>query len=336
LSLMFRHIFYKFGIFKSFRLDTKVISVGNITLGGTGKTPLTIILADFFKKSGKRIVISTRGYGGDYVKKGIILDINTLKNKEEQNFLGDEIYLFNSYLKEVPIFVGKDRVRIIKEAFKKEKPDILILDDGFQHIRLKRDLDIVAINGLNPFGNNGLIPYGVLREPLSSLRRADIIVISKADLTGGLTWLKNFLKGLNPNALIACCQYSLRGLYEFGKEEKIDISTLKDKDIATVCAIGDPISFEKLLNKNGIKIKIYKRFLDHHRFNTCEIREFISICLKESIDIAITTEKDIFRLRDFLGIFDKANIKPLFTEIALEFTENSEAFFERVSSLFSN
>lgn len=330
-----RRIAYKFGIFRSFKLPLRVISVGNITMGGTGKTPMVITLADFFREKGKKVAISTRGYGGEYVKSPIALNLDTVSDNEG-GYFGDEIYLFKSYLKNVPVFVGKDRVRIIKEALGEVKPHILILDDGFQHFRLKRDLDIVLVNSLNPFGNYSLIPSGSLREPLSSLKRADIFVITKSNLVSEVTSLKDFLRKINPSSLIACSAHLFKGLYEFGNEKEIDISTLRDKNIGAICAIGDPDSFEKLLKKEGFKIKISLRFLDHHIFDIGEIKDSIGRCLAQRIDTIITTEKDIFRLRDFLDVFSGAGIRLVFVKMELALTENKEAFFERVSVLFNN
>lgn len=327
-----RQIAYRCNIFKSFRLDAVVISVGNITWGGTGKTPLVIALANFFKKTGRRVAISTRGYGGDYVKSGIVVGPKP-DNIKEKGFLGDEVYLFKDYLKGVPLIVGKNRYALIKEAFKREKTEVLILDDGFQHLKLKRDLDIIVINGLNPFGNYRLVPLGILREPLSSLRRADILVINKADLAENLNYTKGLLKKINPRALIVCSRHFLKGVYEPLDDTEVNISELKGRNIALLCAIGDPDSFEKLLKNNGLVTKTAFRFIDHHKFNTREIERVINICLKDKIDVVITTDKDITRLKGYTDLFKGTDIKLLFTRIELEFTENSEAFFERLSAL---
>lgn len=335
MLILMRRVLYRIGIFRAFKLDAKVISIGNITTGGTGKTPLLILLADFLDKNEKRVTISSRGYGGDYVKKGIILDgsIGRLDNLE---FLGDEAHLLKKYLPDIPLLIGRDRIGIIRRAFKKNKPDILILDDGFQHVKVKRDLDIVTVNALNPFGNYNLIPCGILREPLSSLGRADIFVITKADLADDITPIKDSLKKINPKAVITCSQHLFKGLYEFEKSEGIDKSSLKDKNTGTICAIGDPDSFERLLRKEGFIVKINSRFIDHHIFAASEIESFINRCLSEGIDTVITTEKDIFRLKDFLYIFKGVNIKLVFAGIELKLTENKEAFFERISVLFDN
>ncbi len=330
--VIIRKTAYRWGIFKSVRLDLRVVSVGNITTGGTGKTPLVIMLADFFKKSGKKVAVSTRGYGGEFVNSQTVLNPDTILD-DEKGYLGDEIYIFKSHLKDIPILVGKERVKIIKKALEEEKPHVLILDDGFQHLRLKRDLDIVTVNALNPFGNYNLIPYGILREPLSSLRRTDIFVITKADLADDIAYIKDSLKKVNPKAVIVCSQHLFKGLYELERQEGIDKSSLKDKKIGTICAIGDPDSFERLLRKEGFAIKIGIRFIDHHIFGAGEIEKFINRCLSEGIDTVVTTEKDIFRLKDFLYIFKGVNIKLVFARIELKLTENKEAFFERLSAL---
>ncbi|MFH0839011.1 MAG: tetraacyldisaccharide 4'-kinase [Candidatus Omnitrophota bacterium] len=334
LCFFIRRFAYRFGIYKSFKFTTKVISIGNITVGGTGKTPLVILLADFLKKSNKHVIISTRGYGGDYVEKGLVVNATTdIKGSQGTNFLGDEVCLLRRYLKDISICVGKDRVRMINEALKTEKPEMILLDDGFQHLRVKRDLDVVLINGLNPFGNKGFIPYGILRAPLSLLKYADIFVITKVDLIKDVSYTKNILQKINPSALIVYSQHLLKGIYEAETEKELDVAILKKKTVNSVCAIGDPESFEKLLCASDITVQAHYRFIDHHKFKAEEIRQIIKTCISSNIDIVITTEKDMARLEEFLKVFKQSSIVLLYTKIEFTLIENKEAFFKKISSL---
>ena len=174
---------YKRGILPGYRPQAKVISVGNITLGGTGKTPLVEFLAEALLRKGKRVVVLSRGYSLD--------EPRMLENKIEG----------------LRVFTGRDRIKTAKEAQDALDPEVMILDDGFQHWRLKRDLDIVLLNSRNYFGNRRLIPRGILREPPSSLARAEVIVISKADSVKDISRIKNELGQINPRALIVECAY---------------------------------------------------------------------------------------------------------------------------------
>ena len=161
LIISLRNLLYSIGIFRGFRINAKVISVGNITWGGTGKTPVAAFIADLLARKGHNVSILIRGYGND------------------------ESELLPKLASDVPVLVGKDRVKKGLEAIEKNLSDTILLDDGFQHRRLKRDLDIVCIDSVRPFGNGWLIPAGSLREGIGGLKRADIFLIKKADLDAG-------------------------------------------------------------------------------------------------------------------------------------------------------
>ena len=161
-----RNILYKNGIIKSIRLPVKIISIGNITTGGTGKTPLVEFTAKYLNEMGKKVAILSRGYGGNN------------SSQESNDNVNDECLTLRENLQDVPVLAGKDRVKNGERAIRDYAADCLILDDGFQHLKLKRDLDIVVIDSLNPFGGENLIPRGSLREPLRNLGRADLFVIS--------------------------------------------------------------------------------------------------------------------------------------------------------------
>ena len=167
IIIKIREIFYKIGIFKKNELDVKIISVGNITTGGTGKTPVVKKLALGLKNKGKKVAILSRGYNSKGKKKQIISDGDKILIEVEE--AGDELYMLASHLSDIPIIKAKDRFEGGKLALENFDLDIIILDDSFQHWQLKRDLDIVVIDALNPFGYDHLLPRGILREPLSSL-----------------------------------------------------------------------------------------------------------------------------------------------------------------------
>ena len=177
-----RNILYKNGVIKSTRLPVKVISIGNITTGGTGKTPLVEFMARNLLEKNKKVAILSRGYGGN--------------NSLEKDNVNDECLILKENLQDVPVLAGKDRVKNGERAIRDYGVDCLLLDDGFQHFRIKRDLDIVVIDSLNPFGGENLIPRGSLREPLKNLGRADLFIISHCNQSNEQT-IKSIYTKLN-------------------------------------------------------------------------------------------------------------------------------------------
>ena len=175
-----RRLFYKKNILTSKRLPCPIISIGNITLGGTGKTPMTIYVVHALKQLGYKVAVISRGYKGSAEKiGGIVSDGKVLLMTPDIS--GDEPYMMAKRLKDVPVIVGKNRFMAGRMAISKFDPDVIVLDDGFQHLKLQRDLDIVLLDYHKPFGNRHLLPRGVMREPVSALLYADAIILTKTD-----------------------------------------------------------------------------------------------------------------------------------------------------------
>ena len=173
-----RVIFYKYGMIRKKSLDARVISVGNLTLGGSGKTPMVLYLASEFEKKGKKSVILTRGYK----RKGKgQKELYGYPNNLSWECYGDEPSLLASNLSEVPVMIDKKRFEAAKFAYKKYQPDLFILDDGFQHWSLKRDVDLVMVDSTRPLSEEKLFPLGRLREPLSTFKRADMAVLNQKE-----------------------------------------------------------------------------------------------------------------------------------------------------------
>ena len=259
------------------RVGARVISVGNITWGGTGKTPLTAKLAQCLTDEGKKVAVLTRGYGKD--------EVQELRKK----------------IPGIPVIVGRDRVRTAREAVEKHGAEILILDDGFQHLRLHRDRDIVILNCTEPFGPGGLLPLGTLREPLNELKRADMFVLTKCDIgSKNVHWIRQKLNALKPNATIFEAIHRPLGLSDPVKKRRMDLSGLRGKKIAALSGIGDPYSFEKTVEFLGGEILLAARFEDHHEFRESDILKFAEQCTKAGLHEAVTTEKDFFRMASIL------------------------------------
>ncbi len=311
LLVSIRNAFYGSHIFKEHKLSTKVISVGNITWGGTGKTPAVLFIKDALLKKGLKPAILIRGYGKD------------------------EPALLSRLAGGVPVIVGKNRVKNGRKALAKHSIDTILLDDGFQHRRIKRDLDIVCIDATNPFGNGLLIPAGSKRERLSALKRADIFLITKADLvknSKALNKLEQKLKDVNLNALIVRSIHKAEYFYKLSNEQLVDIGALKDKRIALLSAIGNPMAFEKTILNLGLKFDRHFRFRDHHWYKEKELKKIEDYCNKNNIDIVITTDKDAVKLSPFTihnSLFTILRVK-------LKIIENEQRFYDRLFGIYSN
>lgn len=313
-----RAVFYRQGTLKQYDLQRPVISVGNITWGGVGKTPLVESLARFFKEKRKKVVILTRGYmprGGS--RRGGIRD--------EARFLEES-------LPGVVVLAGADRLANAKRALQELDPDLFILDDGFQHRRVRRDLDIVVIDTTNPFGNGQLIPRGILREPLTALARADMFVLSKSDRgRGQIPQITAALKNLNPKALIAESVHQPAGLFELKTGAGHSVDLLKAKPVVGFCAIGDPGSFQDSLRSLEARVEKLFIFMDHYVYGDEDLRRIVSFCREKKISSVVTTQKDAVKLGERLGLFEGLQVFSL--KIRHNITEGQDQFYARISSL---
>ena len=282
-----RDFLYKNSVFKSTRLPVKVISIGNITTGGTGKTPLVEFIARYLLEKNKKVAILSRGYGGN----------NPLqKNNDNVN---DECLILKENLREVPVLAGKNRVKNGERAIRDYDVDCLVLDDGFQHLKLKRDLDIVVIDSLNPFGGENLIPRGSLREPLKNFGRADLFIISHCNQSKKQI-IKSIYTKLNyVNNDAPVCESIHRPVHI---ESMTDGSILgpewlMGKRIYGLSAIGNPESFTYTLKGLGADLIKHRKFHDHHNYNREEMGYIVSEARSLDADAIVVTQKDIVKIR---------------------------------------
>ncbi len=284
------------------KLPAKVISIGNVTLGGTGKTPAVIAVAQEAKNRGHNPCILTRGYRGkakdiSFVSRGEGPLLSPLE-------AGDEAYLMAETLKRVTIIKGKNRFKAGIAAFDNAQlaivnlqgPTLFILDDGFQHWKLHRDVDVLLIDATNPFGNERLFPEGILREPFSAMTRAHIIVITKADIAaqGVITEMTRKIKQYNQEAPIFTASHKPVGLIN-ASGKAIELDTLRDKEIFSFSGIANPAYFQATLRSAGARIIKFMNFRDHYIYSQKDMEKIKSEA--SGLDI-VTTEKDLVKIRE--------------------------------------
>jgi len=283
---------YKLNILKSYSLPAFVISIGNITSGGTGKTPFTIEVAKHFISKGFKVGILSRGYGRQSKNSTEILlvsDGNDILSDVE--YSGDEPYLIAKKVPKAIVAVGKDRYKTGKTALTLGA-EVLILDDGFQHLRLKRNINILMLDSYKPFDNYHLLPAGKLRELPESLKRANAIVVSNSDRKELDDNVLSIILKTKKNIPLIKTSYKITELKSLNTKRNISLNDAKKIRFYAFCGIANPESFIDLLKRNDLQIANYKAFPDHHTYTYDDIKIIIDFSVKNNIEDVIITEKD--------------------------------------------
>lgn len=319
---------YRSRVLRPQEIGCPVVSIGNLTVGGTGKTPVAEMLARELHKRGRRVAILSRGYKSvprpfaqrlrnrifkhlDLFPPRIVSDGR--KVLLDSRRAGDEPHMLAKNLPGVCVLVDKDRVKSGLHALRHFDSDVLLLDDGLQYQRLRHRLDIVLVDRQSPFGNERLLPRGTLREPPANLRRASWIIVTKSGPEPDAALMER-LRRLNPTAAIIECNHAPRHWEDIRTGERFPIDHLRGRHVGAMSGIARPESFEDAVRLLGANVEITKAFADHHRFTKKEILRFLEWCDRRSLDALVTTEKDAVRFPDI----DAPPMPMLFLRVEIE------------------
>jgi tetraacyldisaccharide 4'-kinase len=319
-----RSFLYSLQLLKTRTLPCPVISVGNITVGGTGKTPLVMALAKWLTTKGIPVAILSRGYKRTKTSEPVVSDGKTIFLPPEES--GDEPFLMAKACQGVPVLVGKDRFINGQLALQRFGVRGLLLDDGYQYLPLHRDINILLVDSTIAFGDHHLLPRGILREPLSHLRRANLFLINNAAEPAACQSLEKKIQEIYPGAQVFHSDYvpvSLVG----PQEEQEGLAFLKEKRILAFSGVANPNSFSSMLRKYGMEIVGEAIFSDHHLY-TAEDLPYIEAKAKGA-DGIVTTEKDMVKLKTL----DIGHLPIWALRIEMKIREE-EQFFKRIISLF--
>ena len=332
-----RYALYRFGVIRRYPLGVQVISIGNVTAGGTGKTPVTEIFARTLAAENRKVAILSRGYRRKEAPwwqrifsqviepplvvsdgKRVLLDAATG---------GDEPYMLASNLPGVAVIVDRNRVKAGRYAIKRLGCNTLILDDGFQYQKLKHSIEVVLVDSTNPFGNGNMLPRGILREPARNLSRADIIFLTKC--RGDVSRVKEEIRRYNTKAEIVECNHTPRVLKDIWSKEEFPLSWLQGKTACTLSGIASPKGFENSLRRLGAKVVWCERYADHHRYEASEVLYALNRTADMGADALVTTEKDAVRFPRF----ETVPVKCLYLRIAIEILAGEENFTQIINRI---
>src|SRR5262249_46669594 len=273
-----RNRWFDRGWTQTHRAAVPVVSVGNLTAGGTGKTPCVEDVADWFRRRAFRVAILSRGYGS-------------------LGGLNDEALVLEENLPDVPHLQGADRAALADAAVEELESEVLILDDGFQHRRLARDLDLVLLDATNPWGHGYLLPRGLLREPPSSLRRAGVVLLTRCDQADPATLARRRGggPGLAPAAVVVQATHQP---VELVNQDAAPLERLQRQPVAAFCGLGNPDAFRRTLLDLGTQVCAFRTFPDHHAYTRADVEDLVAWARQQPADCLLaTTQKDLVKLR---------------------------------------
>jgi len=332
-----RYLLYRTGILRRYPLGIQVISIGNVTAGGTGKTPVTEIFARTLAAEGRKVAILSRGYRlkeapwwqrlfTQVIEKPLVVSDGKHVLLDSATG-GDEPYMLASNLPGVAVVVDRNRVKAGRYAIKRLGCDTIILDDGFQYQKLKHSIEVVLVDATNPFGNGNMLPRGVLREPARNLKRADIIFLTKC--RGDVSAVKAQIRQYNDTAEIVECNHMPRVLKDVWSREEYPLNWLRGKTLCTLSGIASPKGFENSLRHLGSRVVWCERYADHHRYDASEVLYALNRTADMGADALVTTEKDAVRFPRF----ETSPVRCLYLRIAIEILAGGESFNQVINRI---
>ncbi|WP_217704885.1 tetraacyldisaccharide 4'-kinase [Victivallis sp. Marseille-Q1083] len=345
MATQFRIWLYDKRIVRNRAIGCLVVSIGNLSCGGTGKTPVVEVFARTLSQKGRRVAILSRGYRSKkrtwrekirqkFSSEKMEVPPKVVSDGEklllDSAYAGDEPYMLARNLKGVVVLVDKDRVKSGLYAIDEFETDTLILDDGFQYLRLKPHINIVLVDTTSPFGNHHVLPRGTLREPVKNIRRADYIFLTKSNGGNQLRHLKSFLRRHNHRAeIIECCHMPQYLEHAFQPDDKLELEHLKNLKVAAISAIANPLSFENFLEGFGAKLTLREHYADHHRYSETEIEIFAHQAKLSGARMIVTTEKDAVRIPASV----KTELPIYFLRIKIDILSGQENFDQCISRI---
>ncbi len=336
-GVAFRYFLYRTGLMRRYPLGIQVISIGNVTAGGTGKTPVTEIFARTLAAEGRKVAILSRGYRRKeapwWQRVFTQVIVPPLVVSDGKHVLldsargGDEPYMLASNLPGVAVVVDRDRVKAGRHAIKRFGCDTIILDDGFQYQKLKHSVEVVLVDATNPFGNGNMLPRGVLREPARHLKRADIIFLTKC--RGDTSAVVEEIRRYNQTAEIVECTHAPKLLRDVWSREELPLEWLSGKTLCTLSGIASPKGFENSLRTLGAKVVWCERYADHHRYDSSEVLYALNRTADMGADALVTTEKDAVRFPRF----ETTPVRCLYLRIAIEILRGGESFQDVINRI---
>jgi tetraacyldisaccharide 4'-kinase len=323
LGLRLNRMAHRCGIFPIRSLPCRVISVGNLTLGGTAKTPIVLMIAETLREQGLKPAILSRGYGGcSREKVNVVCDGKKILLSADQ--AGDEPVMIARRLKNIPVLTGKDRFLTGKHALEHFGVDTLILDDGYQHLALRRDLNVLLLDQKTPLGNGHLFPAGELREPLSESNRADLICFTRCQENEGSGSKRDWLK-LPENIPVIQTALSPKSLVRLDNQETMAVDVLRDQPVAAFCGIAKPEDFRQTLGKVGARVVFFRPFPDHHRYIASDLKTIEQEAGQAGAKYILVSEKDSVKIDP--SVFSQPLLKII---IDVEILAGREVFTERL------
>lgn len=307
-ALKVRQTLYRYGILQTKRLPRPVVSVGNLTAGGTGKTPMTMHVAKIIRQLGYKAVVMSRGYKGHAEKAGGVVSDGCTISMGPQS-AGDEPYMMAKRLKNVPVVVGRNRFKNGMRAVNLFSPDVLVLDDAFQHLKLYRDIDLVLLDCRRPFGNRHFLPRGTLREPISALMRSDAVILTRSDSVSDnqLASLKAKLKRYVPDKPVFSSFY-VPGRIKLTQQDSdsksnspgpiraLESTTLKERRVFIFSGLADNQNFIKTVTSLQCFVTGSIKFPDHHWYSNVDLENIVHAAQKAKAEYLVTSEKDYVRI----------------------------------------